>query len=158
VDGARGPEGRRTVKVFDPLTGQRTFETVPTFSGAYSCIKLDPTGRVLKLIGGGAETASLLEMPSGRLIRSHSGYIAAMGPDMSHWATLCYERPARASYGFSIHGTGDRHFVDLGIDYETAPTFSPDGRTLAWGTPEGTVYLADLTEILRRLAAVGLGW
>jgi WD40 repeat protein len=158
VDGARGPEGRRMVKVFDSLTGQSTFETMQTFRAAYSCIALDPTGRILRLFEGHGKGASLLGMPSGRLIRGDVRNVAAMGPDMSLWATLRYEKPNRPSYGFSVHGTDGRHLVDLGIDYETAPTFSTDGHTLAWGTPEGTVYLADLIEVQRRLAAVGLGW
>jgi WD40 repeat protein len=158
VDGARGPGGRRMVKVFDSLTGQSAFETTPSFREAYSCIALDPTGRILRLLGGHGKGASLLGMPSGRLIRGDVRNVAAMGPDMSLWATLRYERPNRASDGFSVHGTDGRHLVDLGIDYETAPTFSPDGHTLAWGTSEGTVYVADLIEVQHRLAAAGLGW
>jgi hypothetical protein len=47
IDGARGPEGRRAVKVFDPLTDKTLFETTTSFRFNYSCIQLDPTGRAL---------------------------------------------------------------------------------------------------------------
>jgi hypothetical protein len=62
-------------------------------------------------------------------------------------------------FGFSLHEQGGRHLVDLGIDSQTAvSTFDADGRTFAWGTTEGTVYVADLNEVQSRLAKVGLGW
>jgi hypothetical protein len=50
--------------------------------------------------------------------------------------------------------------VDLGIDSHTnsAVEFDAAGRTFAWGTTEGTVYVADLNEVQRRLANVHLGW
>jgi hypothetical protein len=38
--------------------------------------------------------------------------------------------------------------------------FSPDleGRYVLWGDGSGTVFVADLIEIQRRLTGLGLGW
>jgi hypothetical protein len=40
------------------------------------------------------------------------------------------------------------------------PHFSPhlDGRYVIWGDSSGTVLVADLVEIQRRLTSLGLGW
>jgi hypothetical protein len=48
----------------------------------------------------------------------------------------------------------------LGVDHQTAgePEFSEDGRFLAWGNRDGTVFVADLPEVQRRLERIGLGW
>jgi hypothetical protein len=47
--------------------------------------------------------------------------------------------------------------VFLGLDWDTAfvPSFSPDGRLLAWGTLEGLVLVADLGEVRGRMEALG---
>jgi WD40 repeat protein len=43
-------------------------------------------------------------------------------------------------------------------DLLSLPCFSPDGRWLAWGAPNGPVHLWDLTEIHRQLRDLGLDW
>lgn len=44
----------------------------------------------------------------------------------------------------------------LGIDWQAIyhPYYSPDGERLAWGTAEGTVLVADLEEVRRRLESL----
>jgi hypothetical protein len=37
------------------------------------------------------------------------------------------------------------------------PRFSENGRYLAWGNRDGTVQVADIVDLQRRLAKVGLG-
>ena len=51
--------------------------------------------------------------------------------------------------------------VVLGIDVRSSGSqhyFSADGTRYAWGNQDGTVNVADLPEIQRRLAEIGLGW
>jgi hypothetical protein len=96
-------------------------------------------------------------MPSGRWLGA--GRPAFLGPDASLWAVGRDSDPGDVRYGFALHEKGGRHLVDLGIDsLATVPTFDADGRTFAWCTIEGAVYVAELNEVQRRLAAVGLGW
>jgi serine/threonine protein kinase/WD40 repeat protein len=165
VDGLGGPDvSHRRVVVFDPLTGKVLFETTPLTRARYSAIGLDPTGRVLRLdeVGDGRESRStLLEMPSGRRLRSLERGWSALGPDASLWAALGEPVHGNVRYGFILHDREGRHLVDLGIDSQTPASghgFDTDGHTFAWSSTEGTVYLANLNEVQRRLAAVGLDW
>jgi WD40 repeat protein/serine/threonine protein kinase len=161
VDGLGGPDGkRRIVKVFHALTGEALFETTPDFRPGYSCIELDPSGRVLKLTEDEGQRISLLEMPSGRWLRGlEPKWSGIPGPDVRILAPKRYEESSDMQHGFSLHDQGGRHLVDLGIDSQSPfGVFDASGRTFAWGTTEGPVYLADLNEVQRRLAAVGPGW
>jgi hypothetical protein len=57
-------------------------------------------------------------------------------------------------------GTGA--LATLGIDFARAdgcmPEFSPDERHVAWGDQDGTITVADIPEVRRRLNEIGLGW
>jgi hypothetical protein len=48
----------------------------------------------------------------------------------------------------------------IGLDHGVGfwQHFSPNGRLLAFGTPEGTVLVCDMEETVRRLDQLGLGW
>jgi hypothetical protein len=45
-----------------------------------------------------------------------------------------------------------------GLLVPTAPVFSPDGRFIACGTSEGTVLLAEMTNLVRKVEQLALGW
>jgi hypothetical protein len=52
--------------------------------------------------------------------------------------------------------------IRLGIDTRRPQTsfltFTLEGGSVAWGNADGTVTVADIAEVQRRLAAVELGW
>ncbi len=66
---------------------------------------------------------------------------------------------------FAVHGPGGLQVrglggsesgLPLGSDWSRSfpPSFSPDGKLLAWGTHEGVVLEADIAEVRRRLAGL----
>jgi WD40 repeat protein len=160
VDGKGGPDGeKRIVKVFEPLTGKMLYERAPEFRGRYGCIRLDPTGRVMWLEDPDGRF-SLVELPSGRFLRSMKigGYMA---PDARVQAiSVDAAGKVGLKHGLALENERGRHLVVLGVDAEGSgiPVFDASGRAFAWGSVEGTVYVADLVQVQARLAAVGLGW
>jgi WD40 repeat protein len=161
VDGRGGPDGkRRIVRVFDPLTGSTLFETNPDVRFNWKCIELDPTGRVLRIEDEYGRCIGLLEMPSGRWLGTMGARRAlALAPDARLLAAVRDMEPGEARHGVSLHDKAGRHLVDLGIDSEVRVSiFDSERRTFAWGSADGTVFVADLNEVQRRLAAVGMGW
>ena len=63
--------------------------------------------------------------------------------------------------GFGLTTNGGRNLLRLGMDSPTIDEagggFRPDGKLLAWGMTDGSVFLCSLEEIERRLQSLGLG-
>jgi serine/threonine protein kinase/WD40 repeat protein len=129
--------------------------TLPASEEFWSCA-FDPSGRFLRCSTGPG--FALLEPPTFRLldaapIRSP----VALAQDARLWlvqpgndgrVSVC-DRAGKVL----LHRLWER-FSSLN------PAFSPDldGRYVLWGDDSGTVFVADLVEIQRRLTGLGLGW
>jgi WD40 repeat protein len=151
VKGGKGPELH--LKVFDGATGRELWST-PSASTGFA---MDPLGRVLFLPGEKKLVAAatgkglaLWEAPPGE------GPSHALSPDGELGVT---QAPHHGGIVLNRRADGATVLV-LGMDGAGAvsPVFSEDGRWLAWGGHGGSVLLADLPEVQRRLARADLGW
>jgi hypothetical protein len=120
----------------------------------------DPTGRILV---HAPLTTSLspqvqIEMPSGRLL-GVVPVLSALGaaPGARLWAGA-----SPADSHIQIYDSSGKLLVEQLPEPVTSLNllFSPDleGRYVQWGNPSGTVSVADLVDLRRRLTGVGLGW
>jgi serine/threonine protein kinase/WD40 repeat protein len=161
-EGLSGPKGeRRIVMAFDGPTGSLLWSKE---SGLHresgSQLRVDPSGKTIGVTLERAGRASLLSMPSGSLIRMLDEGAGNLGFNARSWQAIEPNIQGRAKPGFTVNRDSARS-CSFGIDDEplnNSIRFSPDDRHVSWGDASGNVYLADLVEVQRRLAAVGLGW
>lgn len=116
---------------------------------------VDPHGKFLSLskqTESHAVLSELFDLSSGCLLRTVPGLVAAVSPDCQ-WvanADLTSVRIWRPEAPDRF-----RHF-DTAVRF--FPSFSPDGKLLAWGTADGTVMVCEMEGVITRLKKLGLGW
>jgi hypothetical protein len=145
-------KSERLVKVFECATGNE----VRSMPGG-GC-QLDATGSLMELSEENRPgPSSLIDVASGKLVGFLDPHASALGPGARLFAV-----GTQNGFGFALYRNGEKTpLVTLGIDTLSSDghwTFSLDGSLLAWGNRDGTVTVCYLTEIQKRLAAVGLGW
>ena len=101
---------------------------------------------------------TLVELPSGKLLRQLARFNGRdrSSPDMPYWV-MGWDLGQLA---IVRRGAKDP-VVLLGIDVRSSGSqhqFNVSGTRYAWGNVDGTVSVADLPAIQRRLAGLGLGW
>jgi len=159
IEGLGGTPGqaRRLLKAYD--AAGRELATLPTLrtaahaSGLHFC---DPTGNLLSVVTsqGSIEETTLFEMPAcrevGKLVTSPLG----LSPGGAYYAV--------SGAGLLLFRRGDSTPVVVFDEDQGLPVvrfqFDAAGDQLAWGHGDGTVVVADLPEVQRRLAELGLGW
>jgi hypothetical protein len=159
VEGLAGSKGqlRRLLKVFD-ATG-RELAPLPTAreaesqTAAHLC---DPTGSLLSVMTGkeGVGEMTLFEMPSCRVVDKIDFFPRCLSPGGKYFGV--------GGPGFSLFRRGESEPVVVFDENESSiavqAQFDATGTRLAWGRTDGTVVVADLPEVQRRLAELGLGW
>jgi hypothetical protein len=162
AEGVGGPKGdQRIIKVFDGLTGQVRWTFRPTRSFSSAELFLDPAGSLLafypddSMIGENPRSILVLRMPTGEPVGSLKSWVRNLGPDAKVWC-------AQSDRGWGVYQQSEKPpVVRLGLDIESScvvSAFHPNGNLVAWGNADGTVTLADLNEVRRRLATLDLGW
>jgi hypothetical protein len=99
----------------------------------------------------------VLEMPSGRTVRTLPIPATALGPGGEYWGDF----GTRDFHGFALHkGRSASPLVTLGVDTKSRAwaLFSRDGNRLVWGNTDGSVMVCDLPAVNRRLAEFKLDW
>jgi serine/threonine protein kinase/WD40 repeat protein len=152
-----GSELRRMVKVYDGPTGKELLQLPAKHPKCSIGIQIDPTGKLLGYTPVEGGPVTLVEMPSGKLLETGVEPIGYLSPGAKYVAV------SRSSLGgIELYRKGEKKpLVHLGMDMPESTAvfpFHPDGTRLAWGNANGSVTLADLAEIQRRLAKVGLEW
>jgi serine/threonine protein kinase/WD40 repeat protein len=153
VQGRQKPY-QRAIRVWGASDGKELWSQVVQ-AGPSIC--LEPTGRLLQFSQDESGRQVIVEMPSGKLVGPPSpGGILSPG---ARYAVMNQPFPAGQDL---IRLSDGKRLVAFGI--ESAKTssyvfgFDPAGTHYAWGAADGTVIVADINEVQRRLASVGLGW
>jgi hypothetical protein len=151
--GGEGP----TVKVFDGLTGKEVWAHRKAGKLTSANLVLDPSGKLLAFRPVDNEPHVVVEVPSGKFRGTLKGNPLALSPKMQFWLD-----DDNHTYGYTLRrGSDGAALVRPGLEVRThcvRPEFSPNGRLVAWGNDDGTVFLCDIEEIQRRLTSIGLGW
>jgi len=141
----------REIKVIDAASGEQVWNIVTGRTNKQPDVLLDPTGRWFAYTPDNSGRYQLLNFSD----LGNTGVTLERGAAIS---------PSGAEFAFAER---DGYFVSTrpgepdGLPLYTdnapafAPSFSPDGKLLAWGTHEGIVLVADLREVRRRLESLG---
>ena len=166
VQGLSGSSGTlvRSIRLYEGINGKHLW-TIPSQRSADDLggtMLFDVPGRLLGVNltqTKGRNDCTLLAIPSGIVSGTIDPFPGSLGPNAERWLSSRYvtrEAPA----GFGIHERGRKNPLITFI--QDVPTgglaTSADWRDLAWGHADGTVSLANLMEVQRRLASIGLGW
>jgi WD40 repeat protein len=114
--------------------------------------RVDPTGTHATAIFGSSETMALLGLSDGEPITT-VGDCWGLGPGGIQFAA-----GGLATTQWQVHdGPGRRPGLLFASDSGVTPntlTFSPQGDRIAWGNDEGVVFVAEPSEVRRRLAGL----
>jgi dipeptidyl aminopeptidase/acylaminoacyl peptidase len=153
------PRGEHLMAVYDGTTGKALWMLPRPDDSNVGRPGLDPSGTLLATEGSGEPHGALIELANGRIMR-----YGAFAPCLSPHATY-YETTFRSEYGdgTGLYRTGDEQpLVVLALDDVAASCyqnqFSRDGRLMAWPSRNGSIYVAEIQEVRRQLAHLGLGW
>jgi WD40 repeat protein len=147
------------LQVFEPTTGSLLCSLPMTrpFNWNGDALALDPSGSLLAHWDTKAARTLVYAMPSGTETQRHLTMVDALSPG-GHWLA---GQDRQNGQGFTVRKADDTNWsLCLGVDHLIAmhPQFSLDGRLVAWGTAEGTVFVCDLEDTIHRLEQLGLGW
>lgn len=161
VDGLSSRNGRtRIMKAFDQC-GKELCEFPATRTTLANRIVIDPTSSFMALHIAEDDRSPLMTMPGGKPLGIFLEPIPqALSPRATHWT--CVGRPGSDGRGLSLFvSNAATPLITLGTESKVTsvvPQFDPTGRLLMWGNDQGTVVLADIHEVNRRLTEIGLGW
>jgi eukaryotic-like serine/threonine-protein kinase len=160
VDGlCEGDNKRRKVLL---LNAKGTI--LQTFTSTRTCndgeVSFDVSGSILAAHLDNRDEAALLELPSGKYAGLCRYCPISLSPQSREWtyAGTLENSVSGVSY---FRRDSSEPLVTLGMDDTMTfftPAFDPSGRFLAWGRDDGVICVADLLEVQRRLAELGLGW
>ncbi len=146
------------VRVFNPITGQELCALPPTGHSDNDWLIADPQVSKIGYWLGGKTGTHFFLMPHGEPWRDFPREVAgALSPDGE---TLLDPRSGAPSVTIFQTVQPVWH-ITLGAGHPAGALsslrFSPNGKLVAWGTGEGTVFVGDVEEILRQLKTAGLG-
>jgi WD40 repeat protein len=151
VAGERGRAGaRKTTRLFRTSDGADLTANESMRLG----YELDTSGKVMA-IENGTKGADLLELPSGRQIDRLGSFPTCLSPGAVYVM-------ARQPNGFGLYRRHDElPLVTLGMNVTSLSMqaqFSSDGKRLAWGNVDGSVFVCEIEELRRQLSEFGLAW
>ena len=151
----------RSAGVFDVDTGRLLCSVSAPTADIHGSARLDPNGRVLVVCFDKDGPAALYRMPDGTPLGTVKEWREPVAAGRLQIAQRSLPESDRTVTDLLRLRDGHR-LLTLGA--ETLSTvgprhqFGPDGRTMAWTHVDGTVALADLSDLNARLTPLGLGW
>jgi len=165
VEGINHSSGKssRLINAYEGSTGKRFWSNTtrrPLVNVA--ALRLDPSGKFLAFRAEDSYVGTLIEISSGRFLRTIDPIPHCLGPGSRFWLSPTAGSKDE-SPGFSLFEQGHDHYrFKFGFDaFPASPLsfqFSTDGSHLTWGNTDGSVSVCNLKEIQRRLSDVKLGW
>ncbi len=158
VEGAAGPgfEGR-AMNAYDGMTGAQLWSRTITSKRDGARPRLDPKGQLLAFETS-ERTMIVIDARTEKHVAALPRIYSEFGPGATLRAT-CNDHPP---FGVSLFRRDDlAPLVTLGLNVNVGDLslkFDADGRHVVWGNRDGTVTLADLDEVNRRLAEFKLEW
>jgi WD40 repeat protein len=156
VIGERERGGPNIVRVFDPLNGRLIRALPDTGNQGNDWLVTDLQASRIGCWFARRNQMVFFDMPDGKLWRAFPDQANALSPN-GRWLS----KQAHAGRGVTVFSADNptKQFT-IGLDHGVGfwQHFSPNGRLLAFGTPEGTVLVCDMEETVRRLDQLGLGW
>ena len=140
------PGDRRSLRAYDVASGAELTNAITTRTNGELRVFLDPTGRWFGYTPDASDRLQIVNLHDLKPVMVTPDHCRALGP--------AGELAVGQHFGWEIlDAQGQTTGLPLGLDWDPAfaPSFSPDGRLLAWGTVDGLVLLADLSEAKRRL-------
>ncbi|MCI0705115.1 MAG: serine/threonine-protein kinase [Planctomycetia bacterium] len=147
---------RAKLIVFDPLNA-RLLWSAPLQKQVFSQFSFNITGTTLWYQTDGVQMIGMRVNPTtGVRVDPDDWGPGPFDPSGRQKITMIDPPP----FGFQIVPRGSRPILHLGIDFKAIRPilFSTRGDRILWGQPDGTVMVADLDEVRRRLREIGLGW
>jgi WD40 repeat protein len=148
----RGNHGTNVLCFWRTLDGREP-EMWPHATGGMD-FALDPTGTRMARMSSVGLNFELVEIPSGRVLATVPP-VGAVSPG-GEWLA-----DARRNSGIPIWRlTSPKRFLTLGAGLRgpLGPRFSPDGHSIAWGISDGTVLVAKMDDLARKVEQFKLGW
>jgi hypothetical protein len=100
-------------------------------------------------------------MPSGLRLRTLERFPHAQGPGLASMLVKSDRGPQGDYEAFGLADSNGRLVARLGLDDKITTVqsaFSPDGKSVAWGSANGSVFVCNLEELRSRLKAIHIGW
>ena len=153
----RSRDGTRSVLALDPLAARVTWSASSTRENGGEVL-VDASGRSVALMIHDSDTPTLVDTREGRLLGSlpHSP-TGGFRRDHPLWGAVDV---GRAGYSL-FRRRGQSALVTLGIDQKAAVGVMHvrHERVLAaWGSLDGHLYVADVSQVEERLGDAGLTW
>jgi eukaryotic-like serine/threonine-protein kinase len=159
IDGLGGVNGtNRTVLLLDSY-GKNLHAFRSNCRSGYGLLTFDRSQTILAMLHEDGVRAILLEVPSGKYAGVLPKFPDCLGPKANVWA----HRGTPKEWWHGLwYFRRESHDALLGLGLDAGVTslssFDATGALLAWGSDDGTVSVANIPEVQRRLAQLGLGW
>jgi WD40 repeat protein len=142
-------EERAVVRAYDVASGTELWQ-MPVPRCAQPIVRIDPTGQWFTYSRGLTNGASLLSLSDFKVVDDTAPHCHAIHPSGNQFA---FPRDTGFVIGAQESPEGGLLIEsDLWRGFE--PSFSPDGKFIAWGTREGPVVLAEIETVRQKLASL----
>jgi hypothetical protein len=149
------------LEVIDPQSGQRLCSLPALNKGDGDSFCLDAGGELLGCFDS-AEIESgmnVFEIPSGRPAFHLTERVDLISRGGEWLGCRLWGRGVNSGVRIWRRDNSRRSVVlGTGLWGPGFPEFSRDGQWIAWGTADGTVFVAGMADVFRRLEELGLGW
>lgn len=162
VEGLREREGRREAVCIgeDLEKGKRLWQIAyPSPEGRG--MEIETAGNRVFIQTNEAGPALVLDLVSGNQVGTLQCVPSCALHGLESWLRLGPVPEFSRGWSLMSERVGNRPVLALGIDTQGVspfPKFSSDGNLVAWGSSDGTVFVADLAEVRQHLGEIGIGW
>ena len=157
-----GQNRKRVSKLFETLTGRQCWVHPSEYKyDTWRTGPFDPTGRFLTLGSDSSLGKDLIDVESGKRIRTFDEHTLRISFDEEHWIRWWIDSQRGGVTNASLFRAADESRLLTLTGPETdseSLSFSSDSTRIVWGNSDGTVVVFDTNIVRRQLAKLGLDW